>query len=229
MTRLRQLWLLTALGSLAALMGGYFLMVSPQKSEAASVRTETEGREAQNAQLQGQINQLNAQKKKLPEQQALLSRFTGLIPNNPALPRLIRSLSDAADNAGVELVTISPKLPEWSKGFSPATRLEVAGRVDAPGGQVLVTIPVELRVTGEYSQVNLFFTELEEMNRALMVTGFQIKRLAEAPRKVEGVEASAETYDELGATIQTQIYMTKKAPPAPAPAKTTTSSDNELK
>lgn len=226
MTRLRQLWLLTALGALAALVGGYFLMVSPQNSKAAAVRTETEERDAQNAQLQSQINMLNKQKKALPEQQALLSRFTGLIPNNPALPRLVRALSDAADNAGVELVSISPKLPEWSKGLNPTTRVESPGKVAAPNNQVLVSIPVELKVAGEYSQVTQFFTELEEMNRALMVAGFSVKRLEEMPRKVEGESIEVETLDMLTATVQAQIYMTKKAP-AP-PAQTTTSADADV-
>lgn len=229
MTRLRQLWLLTALGALAALAGGYFLLVSPQNSKAAAVRTETEERDAQNAQLQSQINMLNKQKKALPEQQALLSRFTGLIPTNPALPRLVRALSDAADNAGVELVAISPKLPEWAKGLNATTRVETPGKVNAPNGQVLVSIPVELKVAGEYSQVTQFFSELEEMNRALMVTGFSVKRVDTMPRKVDGQAIDVEVLDQLSATVQTQIYMTKKAPAAPAPTTTNTSSDTELK
>lgn len=231
MTRLRQLWLLTALGSLAALMGGYFLLVSPQNSKAEALRTETEEQEARNAQLQSQINMLNKQKKALPEQQALLSRFAGLIPNNPAMPRFVRALSDAADNAGVELVSISPKTPEWAKAVNTQTGVEMAGRVDAPKGQVLVGIPVELKVAGEYSQLTQFFTEIEELNRALLVSDFSVKRVDKLPRQAETVAADAsidvEVLDQLEATISTRVWMTKKAPAAPA-APTTTASDADV-
>lgn len=234
MTRLRQLWLLTALGSLAALMGGYFLLVSPQNSKAAALRTETEEQEARNAQLQSQINMLNKQKKSLPEQQALLSRFAGLIPGNPAMPRFVRALSDAADAAGVELVSISPKNPEWAKAVNTQTGAELAGKVDAPKGQVLVGIPVELKVAGQYSQLTQFFTEIEEMNRALLVADFSVKRVEKLPRQAAtGGTAAADTsidvkvLDQLEATISTRVWMTKKAPAAPA-APTTTASDADV-
>lgn len=231
MTRLRQLWLLTALGSLAALMGGYFLLVSPQNSKAEALRTETEEQEARNAQLQSQIAMLNKQKKALPEQQALLSRFAGLIPGNPAMPRFVRALSDAADNAGVELVSISPKTPEWAKAVNAQTGVETAGRVDAPKGQVLVGIPVDLKVAGEYSQLTQFFTEIEELNRALLVSDFSVKRVDKLPRQSETVNADTsidvEVLDQLEATISTRVWMTKKAPAAPA-APTTTASDADV-
>ena len=228
MTRLRQLWLLTALGSLAVLVGGYFLMVSPQKGQAATLRTETEQQEAVNAQLKSQIAMLNKQKKALPQQQALLSRFATLIPGNPALPRFIRSLSDAADTSGVELVSISPKLPEWAKGVDPTSFRELPGTVAAPKGQVLVGIGVELKVVGEYSQITQFFTELEGLNRALLVGDFAIKPYGKIPRAADdAAEVKGSTNQYLEATVGTQIWMTKKAP-APVAAPVTTTSDADV-
>jgi Tfp pilus assembly protein PilO len=125
MTRLRQLWLLTALGAVAVMAGGYFLLAAPQASKAAALRDEAETQLQQNKTLKSQIDMLNKQKKDLPAQQAKLAKFVGLIPNNPGLPALMRALSDAADNSGVELLSVSPKLPTYAKAVNPATGAEL--------------------------------------------------------------------------------------------------------
>jgi Tfp pilus assembly protein PilO len=227
MTRLRQLWLLTALGTLAALAGGYFLLVSPQNTKAAALREEAEEQLQVNRQLQSQINQLNKQKKDLPAQQALLARFAGLIPSNPAMPRLIRALTDAADNSGVELVSITPSLPEWAKGVNPATRAEVPGKVAAPDGQSLVDIPVNIRVVGEYSQMTQFFTEIEEMNRALLVAGFKVERPKKPLRTMNGDGQTKVDPNLLVADLSAHVMMTKKAAPAAAATAPKVSSDTD--
>lgn len=227
MTRVRQLWLLTALATVVVLAGGYFLLVSPQSSKAAALRDETETQLQVNRQIQSQIAMLNKQKKDLPAQQAKLARFQGMIPANPALPRLIRSLSDAADNSGVELVTIAPTLPQYSTGVNTKTNTEVPGRVTAPDGQVLVSIPVELRILGEYSQLTAFFTEIEELNRAMLVTGFHIEEAGGNMRKTAGGQA-VENEKLLAATISTNVMMTTKAP-ATATTTTTASTNDSVK
>jgi Tfp pilus assembly protein PilO len=213
MTKLRQLWLLTALGSLAALAGGYFLLVSPQASKAASLREEADTQLQANRQIQSSIALLNKQKKDLPKLQAELEKFAIKIPNNPALPSLVRGLSDAADASGVDLVSITPAVPAWTKAVNPVTHAETPGTIAAPGGSVLVDIPVAIQITGSYSQISQFFSEIESLPRALAVSGFSV---------VPGVPggagaATAVDKDTLTATISSNISMTAKqaAPPPP--------------
>jgi Tfp pilus assembly protein PilO len=220
MTRLRQLWMLTALGSLAALAGGYFLLVSPQANKAAALRDEAETQLQANKQLQTQIAMLNKQKKDLPNQQGKLNRFAAMIPNNPALPSLIRGLSDAADVSGVELVSLAPQVPAWSKpaGTNGAA---IAGTIPAPNGTVLVDIPVAMTVTGTYGQISQFFHEVEKLRRVMLVSGFSV-----APGGPQNLTVGATTTadgDLLTATIGSTVAMTAKAPapvapPAPAAA-----------
>jgi Tfp pilus assembly protein PilO len=217
MTKLRQLWLLTALGSLAALAGGYFLLVSPQASKAAALRDEAETQLQANRQIQSKIAQLNKQKKDLPRLQAELEKFATKIPNNPAIPALIRGLSDAAEQSGVDLVSISPSAPAWSKAVNPATRTELPGTVAAPGGSVLVDIPVNVVVAGKYSQISQFFSELEALPRALAVAGFSIVPGVPADSRLAGTAATSAGKDLLTATIGTEAVMTAKPPAAVAP------------
>ena len=218
MTKLRRLWLLTAVASIAVLASGYFLLVSPQNTKAASIREEVDTQQQINRQLKSQIDMLNKQKKDLPAQQAKLAKFAGLIPTNPALPRLIRSLTDSADNAGVELTLIAPELPKWTKGVNTQTRVEQPGRLTAPNGHVLATIPLKLRVYGTFSEVTQFFTELEQMNRALMVVQMHVEQ-AEVVRKLPfGVEVKDQNPDMVVADIGANVLMTKKAAAAPVPS-----------
>lgn len=206
MTRLRQLWLLTALGTLGVIAIGYFMLVKPQSNEAAELRTEAQEQQQVNATLKSQIAQLNKQKKDLPKQQADLARFAGLIPSNPALPAMIRSLTDAADNAGVELVSIKPTLPAWAKGVDE-NRVEVPGKLAGPDGTVLADIPVALKVEGSFAGVSTFFKEIEDLNRALLVGGFRL----------EADEQTLDPADNLMiAEISAHVMMTKKAPASAA-------------
>lgn len=206
MTKLRQLWLLTALAAVAVLAGGYFLLVSPKSTQASTLRGEAQQQRTTNQGLQAQIDQLNKQKKDLPKQQQLLAEFAGKIPGNPALPALIRALSDAADNAGVDLVSVTPAAPVYAK---PETGGQSAG-VPAPNNTVLVTIPVGVQVVGHYSNLTQFFNEIENLRRAMVVSGLDISRGA----VTSATEVDA---DLLKAIVTTNVLMTAKAPAVAAP------------
>src|SRR3982751_17471 len=93
MQKMQQWTMLTALGVLVA---GWFLLVSPQRSHAASLRAQAVSQESANASLQSQVNQLEQQKKGLPAQQRQLNKIAARVPDNPELPALIRQLSTAA-------------------------------------------------------------------------------------------------------------------------------------
>lgn len=228
MTKLRQLWLLTALASLAVLASGYFLAVSPQKSEAAKLQAETETQLAANRRLQSEIDMLNKQKKDLPKQQAKLAEFASLIPSNPSLPSLVRALTDAADAANVELTSISPVLPEFAEGVNTQTGAKSKSRIAGPNGTVLADISVTLKVVGHYSNVSMFFDEIEELKRALLVSDFTIKA-AESERGAAEADEAAVDLDDLEAEIGAHVLMTTKAAPVAKPTTSSESNDDVTK
>ena len=59
----------------------------------ADLRTQADQQNSQNSTLNAQISMLKAQAKDLPKQQAKLAAVAAKIPDNPALPALIRALS----------------------------------------------------------------------------------------------------------------------------------------
>jgi Tfp pilus assembly protein PilO len=118
-SKMKQWVALTAVGCLAVLAAGWFLLVSPKRGDAAAIRDEVSSQNSTNSGLQTQLAMLKAQAKTLPAQQAKLALVAAKIPDNPALPALIRSLSKAADEAGVELVSLAPGQPATVVATAP--------------------------------------------------------------------------------------------------------------
>lgn len=199
MTKLKQLWLLTAMGSVAVLALGWFLLVTPKADQAKAVRAETETQLAANRQLQSKIDMLTKQKKELPKLQAELDKFARLIPNNPALPALIRGLSDAADKTDVDLVGVSPGQPALAAAAG-------GGAATTSTGIPLAQVPVNIKVAGKYAQISQFVAEVEALQRAFKVEGLKI-----APGSRVG-PAGAVDDGTLRAELSGVMYMTTAAP-----------------
>jgi Tfp pilus assembly protein PilO len=215
MTKLRQLWVLTAVGSVLVLAAGYFLLVSPKASKAASIRAEAAAQEQANARLRTQIQMLNRQKKDLPRQQAELQKFAARIPNNPALPALVRGLSNATDNAGIELVSVSPTTPTRVVATAGAGATTAAA-VSTATPLALAQIPITIKINGRYSQLSQFFSEVEGLPRAFLISGVSVTPNTAAAAGTTGSTESKSEPDSLTATITGSLYMTVK-PLAPTP------------
>src|SRR3954451_21096400 len=111
MDKMKQWALRTVVAIVAVAVGGWFVLISPQRSHASSLRTAADAQKQQNETLRATIASLQSQHKGLPEVQAELAKLGVQLPSNPALPALIRSLSSAADAAGIDLVSLAPAAP----------------------------------------------------------------------------------------------------------------------
>jgi type IV pilus assembly protein PilO len=187
MDKLRQFIALTVVGAIVLAAGGWFLLISPKRSEAADLKAQAATQEATNGGLRTQITMLKAQAKALPAKQAQLAAVAAKIPGNPALPELIKALGDAAEEANVELVSISPTAPtDFNKaavpgavaaaapvapagtGASGAVGAPTTGAAGASAGS-LKAIDLAIAVVGGYFQVEQFMDQLESLTRAVKV------------------------------------------------------------
>jgi Tfp pilus assembly protein PilO len=175
MDKMRQWTLLTVVGIVAVLGAGWFLAVSPQRHHAADLRNQAATQLTANQQLQSRVAQLEAQKKGLPAQQRRLNQIAAKIPDNPALPALIRQLSSAANSAGVDLVSLSPAEPVATSptGAAVTSTTTAPGTVPAATSNVL-QIPVAIVVQGSYYNIENFFDAVEKLPRAILVPGWQL-------------------------------------------------------
>jgi Tfp pilus assembly protein PilO len=170
MTRTRQWTLGTAVVVLLILVGGWFLMVAPKHASADELRASTTTQESTNLTLQGQIATLKQQKAGLPAQEAKLATIRQHIPDNPALPSFIRTLSSLAKSSNVSLQTIAPVAP--TANTSPA----VTTTGTAPSGVVpqLQQVGITINLLGTYANVELFLNKLESLKRSFLVTALQV-------------------------------------------------------
>jgi len=96
---------------LAILAAGWFLLVSPKRGEAADLQQQAADQESANAKLVSELNELKQQQAELPQQRAELAVMRKQIPDNPALPTLIRDLTQAGRKVGVSINTMAPAVP----------------------------------------------------------------------------------------------------------------------
>lgn len=178
MTKTRQSALLAAVAVLLVAMAGWYLLISPENSHAAALKTQAAAASQQAQTLHMQIAMQQAQERQLPAKEALLAQLQNRIPSNPALPALIRQLSAAAGSAGVDLVSLSPAPPAAATAAAPAPAPSTAGKpastTPAAAAPTLDQISVQMSVTGAYFNLEQFFANLEGLPRALRVTGFSL-------------------------------------------------------
>ncbi len=219
MDKTRQWTILTAVGVVAVLLVGWFVLVSPQRSHAANLRSQAGEQEQSNATLQSKVSMLRQQAKDLPRQQARLAEISQKVPDNPALPSLIRALSDAADSSGVELVSLAPSPP----AAVTAAGSQPTGKGAQPASP-LAQIPVSIQIQGTYFNVEQFFNAVESLSRAMLVTGVSMSPMAGAGATAAAGQKAIPA-GTLTATVTARVFMaptvalpTSAKPVASAPA-----------
>jgi Tfp pilus assembly protein PilO len=154
-------------------VAAWFLLISPQRSEAASLREQVTQQQQFNEQVKLKTQQLKAQFASLPARQAQLAEIKQEMPDNPALPSLVRDLSSYADDAGTVLVSVTPGVPvPFAAGTSGAPATTKATET-AP----LLQIPTTVVVTGSYAEVTLYLQKIQsKMRRAVLIENLQLAK-----------------------------------------------------
>jgi Tfp pilus assembly protein PilO len=142
---------------------------------------------------------LKAQAQDLPKQEAFLAQIRRQLPDNPALPTLIRNLTSAAGKSGVELTSLTPELPVAvlapvavvaapTATTAPADEGSAApAPVAAPPAPTLYQVPITVKTSGSYFETEQFLNKLEGLKRSFLVTGFSLKSVAPVPGEPAGL------------------------------------------
>jgi Tfp pilus assembly protein PilO len=194
-----------AIAALVILAAGWFLLVKPQKSKASDLRTQTATQEQANQLLTTKIQALQAQQKQLPQQQQILEKFATKIPESASQPSLIRALTTTAKASGVDLASITPGAAAPVDAAAGGTATLGAA---APAAATLYSMPIALSVTGSYANLESFFSGLEQLPRAFLVSGFGLT--PGGTSNTGEVAANA-----LTATITTAVFYAPGTAPIP--------------
>lgn len=211
----RSAWTLGTAGLCVAISASsWFLVIDPERAEAAESRQQTVATQESNAALELQIEQLRLQYADLPARQAELAAVRAALPEEPALAQLIRELHAAAHDAGLTLEAVNAgavtvvvdnaavtAVPEPEPSAEPSAETSVepsaepsaeattaadpAAAAVAPAGPVLASVPITVTTTGDFAQTSLFLKNVQVgMTRALLVDALTLD-VVEASEDVE--------------------------------------------
>ena len=149
--------ILAAVGVVVVSLLLYFLFVSPQRKELASVRLEIDNARILTTQLQVELQRLQELQANAPELEAELAKFRQFVPLRPELANFIFQVQEAANAAGLDFVNITPELPK-----------------PPPEGAALAQVRSQIGATGGYFAIQDFLRRLYNLDRALRVDNFAI-------------------------------------------------------
>jgi len=115
-------------GDLLLLVFGWFLLIGPQRSTAASIKRAAAAAEAQAAQVSAELSASTTpvtQPKQPAIKTAYLYKLSKAMPMTTDMPNLLLELNQVVQQSGVQLSSISPSPPDLS-GTSAIT-LSVTG------------------------------------------------------------------------------------------------------
>lgn len=179
----------TVVVGLLLAVAAWFLLISPKRAEAADTREQTVAAQAQNEQLREDIAELKADFAKLPRYEAELAAMRRALPEEDQLNLLIRDIEARSTATNVQLFSIKPATPVVYEGVAggagtvtPAAAAGNAAAAPAPGaaatpvaGGVLVQVPVEITVKGQFHNSEAFLRSLQQdVTRDYLVTGLEI-------------------------------------------------------
>lgn len=96
-------------GVLAVLL--VLFLVLPKMAEVTEARQELEDTKAEQQTLSVQLNALRQARDEAPENEAAIREVDGMVPPTADLPGVLRLLRNAAADAGVQVLTLTPNVP----------------------------------------------------------------------------------------------------------------------
>ena len=235
MTDIRKWSAGAAILAVAIFAAGWFLLVAPKHHATADLKAQAVSQESANALLQQKLQVLQAQQQDLPQQQAKLATLHTRIPNNPALPSLIRDLTAAGRKVGVSIDSMAPAAPVAVTATANALAPAAAPAAPSSGApavaSTLFQVPLALQVTGSYFEIEQYLNKLEGLKRSLLITGFTlgVAQASSSTAASAGSSGTPAATSDLTVTLTGRVFLSQEAAPTTttpvaAPATTTSAS-----
>jgi type IV pilus assembly protein PilO len=132
----------------------FFLFIKPRRAELGRVRADVAEERNRTQQLQTELARLEALRDDAPRLQAALDEMRALVPKTNEVPSFIFAVQEAADQAGVGFLQITPELPK-----------------PPPEGAELAEVRATIGAEGGYFAVQDFIRRLYDLDRAVRIDG----------------------------------------------------------
>jgi type IV pilus assembly protein PilO len=194
-----QKFLLSIMMSGALLGGFFFTRLMPftypsQRDQLANLKSEYEKKSTELARARATVADLprfEAEYENLHQRWAMAAE---LLPTDRQMPTLLRKITLAAQQTGVEFVVFRPG--------------------DDKAEQHYTELPLQISVFGEYHKIGSFVAELANMRRIVTVANLKLKTHSASEKATTSAEFTASAYSlNAGSAIPAPT-----PPPTPAPA-----------
>jgi type IV pilus assembly protein PilO len=204
-------------------VGYFFLFLRPLLNNLDERAQERADKQAQLANLQQQVVELEAVRQNAPEIERQLLELSKRIPTQPEIPTLVVQIEEIADASGVTQLRIDPGTPG-----------------PPPGGGDFSVVPITMSFNGTYDQMQDFLFRTRNLARLVTVGSVTFCRPdplgtgeAECPAE-EAATGETTTIvgieEVLDVEIEAEVYFQPSDVPAgtaPAPPETTTQTPPE--
>jgi len=151
---------LGVLGLGAIVVGGWFLLLAPAQAEVVTLQDRRQQLATELAQARSQVAELQRFRREVAELQAKLDILKAKLPTEKETPALYRSLSEAAQGAGLGVSLFQPREPK-PKDY-------------------VAEIPITITAEGGYHQLGQFFEKVAGLDRVVKVGDFRLIGLTRA-------------------------------------------------
>ncbi len=162
----------------------YFLLFSPLRQVYITRYDERTEKEAQNAQLEQSVAQLENVRRDAPNIERQILELSKRIPEQDEIPTLLVQIESVAIQAGVEQVSITPAPPETPPN----------------GGGDFSRIPVTMTFLGTYEDLQDFLLRLRNLSRLMTVNQVTYCRFPKPLSPEASCDIDVETPEEEGTT-----------------------------
>ena len=203
----RNILILGLLVILLLVVGYYFLLLGPLLNRLDERAQERSDKEAQLANLQQDVAQLEQVRRNAPELERQLLEYSKRIPEEPEIPTLVVQIEEIARASGVTQLSIIPGTPA-----SP------------PGGGNYSVLPITMTFEGTYEELQDFLRRTDNLARLVTVDDVTYCRVpildTEHSCPIEADEAAAETTvdQDVEALLQVQLEADVYFQPSDVPA-----------
>jgi type IV pilus assembly protein PilO len=206
-----KLWLVGgALGVVLLAALSWLLVVSPQLSNAASLRSQTDDAATMNLMLQSQVGDLRAQSHKLAAVQGQLDAEHAALPGENGIDSFTQQLASEASASHVKITSVVAAQPSAASGSSTSPPASGAATGANPAGQ-LFAIQVTVVSDGPVKAQQAFLKAIQTGPRAALVisTGLGAATTS-AVRTLDAVTTM---------TVQVKVFVAPGTPAASGPVK----------
>ena len=192
----KRLWLGggTAVAVMIVLIG-WFLVIDPELSAAATTRAETEAAQAQNVLMGAKNDTLKAQNDNVAALRTSLEELLAALPSDDGLPAFTRQLSEQAGPSvvltSIVVGAVAPVAAEVAAtGITPAIETTTeAGTTTGATPQTstdLLQVTITVAATGLGSDLLTFLQRIQTGPRRVLVTGSQLTPSGDAEAGIDG-------------------------------------------